>query len=119
MQPAAGGVLTLAHDCLDKATEIRRRTSIILGLDAHDVVNEMCGEWGVSNADEFYRYMRGLSDDELRAFMQESWKRIANATLLRATSGHGYIVKFNDVTMPFEDLRYRPLDTGFALDRQP
>jgi len=44
---------------------------------------------------------------------------IADDTLLRATSGHRYIVKFNDVTMPFEDLRYWPLDTGYALDRQP
>ncbi len=65
----------MPHDCLDKAREIRRRTSIILGLDAHDVVSEMCREWGVSNADEFYQYMRGLGDDELRAAVQEAWRR--------------------------------------------
>jgi len=66
----------LPHDCLDKAREIRRRTSIVLGLDAHDVISEMCRQWGVSNADEFYQYMRGLGDDELRAFVQEAWKRV-------------------------------------------
>lgn len=66
----------MPHDCLDKAREIRRRTSIVLGLDAHDVISEMCRQWGVSNADEFYQYMRGLGDDELRAFVQEAWKRV-------------------------------------------
>lgn len=65
----------MAHDCLDKAREIRRRTSIALGLDAHDVVSELCREWGASNTDEFYLYMKGLSDDELRAFVREAWKR--------------------------------------------
>ncbi len=65
----------MPHNCLDKAREIRRRTSITLGLDAHDVVSELCREWGVSNADEFYLYMKGLSDDELRAFVREAWKR--------------------------------------------
>ena len=66
----------MPHDCLDKAREIRRRTSILLGLDAHDVISEMCRQWGVANADEFYQYMRGLSDDELRAFVQEAWERV-------------------------------------------
>ncbi len=70
-----GKVFVLPHDCLDKAREIRRRTSIVLGLDAHDVVSEMCREWGVNSADEFYQYMRGLSDEELKAFVQEAWKR--------------------------------------------
>ena len=36
----------------------------------------MCRQWGVANADEFYQYMRGLSDDELRAFVQEAWERV-------------------------------------------
>ena len=60
----------------DKAREIRRRTSVILGLEAHDVVSELCREWGTANADEFYRRMRELSDDELRAYVQEAWKRV-------------------------------------------
>ena len=66
----------MPHDCMDKAREIRRRTNVILGLDAHDVVSELCREWGTANADEFYRHMRELSDDELRAYVQEAWKRI-------------------------------------------
>jgi len=60
----------------DKAREIRRRTSVILRLDAHDVVSELCREWGTANADEFYQHMKGLSDDELKAYVQEAWKRI-------------------------------------------
>ncbi len=66
----------MPHDCMDKAREIRRRTSVILGLEAHDVVSELCREWGTSNADEFYLYMKGLSDDELRAYVQEATKRV-------------------------------------------
>jgi hypothetical protein len=65
----------MPHDCMEKAREIRRRTSVILGLEAHDVVSELCREWGTSNADEFYQYMKGLSDDELRAYVQEAMKR--------------------------------------------
>ncbi len=66
---------------MDKAREIRRRTSIILGLEAHDVVSELCREWGTANADEFYQHMGGLSDDELRAYVQEAWKRIKKKKL--------------------------------------
>ncbi len=66
---------------MDKAREIRRRTSIILGLEAHDVVSELCREWGTSNADEFYQHMKSLSDDELRAYVQEAWKRIKRKKL--------------------------------------
>ena len=65
----------------DKAREIRRRTSVILGLDAHDVVSELCREWGTANADEFYQRMRSLSDDELKAYVQEAWKRIKRKKL--------------------------------------
>ncbi len=71
----------MPHDCMDKAREIRRRTSIMLGLEAHDVVSELCREWGASNADEFYQHMRGLSDDELKAYVQEAWKRIRRKKL--------------------------------------
>ena len=71
----------LPHDCMDKAREIRRRTSVILGLESHDVISELCREWGTANTDEFYRYMRSLSDDELRAFVQEAWKRIKRMKL--------------------------------------
>lgn len=60
----------------DKAREIRRRTNIVLGLDAHDVISELCREWGAANADEFYEHMSTLTDDELRAYVHEAWKRI-------------------------------------------
>lgn len=66
----------MPHDCMDKAREIRRRTAVVLGLEAHDVVSELCREWGTSNADEFYQYMKGLSDDELRAYVQEASKKV-------------------------------------------
>ncbi len=66
---------------MDKAREIRRRTSVMLGLDAHDVVSELCREWGTANADEFYQHMEGLNDDELRAYVQEAWKRIRRKKL--------------------------------------
>ena len=66
---------------MEKAREIRRRTSVILGLDAHDVVSELCREWGAANADEFYQYMKSLSDDELRAYVQEAWKRVRRKKL--------------------------------------
>ena len=69
------------HDCLDKAREIRRRTNVLLGLDAHDVVSELCREWRTADADEFYERMRSLSDDELRAFVQEAWKRVRRKKL--------------------------------------
>ncbi len=65
----------------DKAREIRRRTSVLLGLEAHDVVSELCREWGTANADEFYAHMKMLSDDELRAYVQEARKRIKRKKL--------------------------------------
>ncbi len=71
----------MPHDCMDKAQEIRRRTSVILGLEAHDVVSELCREWGTANADEFYQYMKGLSDDELRAYVQEAIRRVRRKKL--------------------------------------
>ena len=75
----------------DKAREIRRRTDVILGLDAHDVVSELCREWGTANADEFYQHMRGLSDDELRAYVQEAWKRIRKKKMaIKAEEGAAY-----------------------------
>ena len=58
------------HDCLGKATAIQQRTGILLGLDAHNIISQLCLEWGCQNADEFYQYMRGLSDDELRAHVE-------------------------------------------------
>ena len=77
----------MPHDCMDKAREIRRRTSVILGLDAHDVVSELCREWGTANADEFYQHMRSLSDDELRAHVQEAWRRIKRKKLALKAEG--------------------------------
>ena len=69
------------HDCTDKAREIRRRTSVLLGLEAHDVVSELCREWGAANADEFYQHMKGLSDDELRAYVEAARKRVQRKKL--------------------------------------
>ncbi len=66
---------------MNKAQEIRRRTSVILGLEAHDVVSELCREWGTANSDEFYQYMKGLSDDELRAYVQEAMRRVRRKKL--------------------------------------
>ena len=71
----------MPHDCMDKARVIRQRTSIILGLEAHDVVSELCREWGASNADEFYQRMKGLSDDALRAYVEEARKRVRKKKL--------------------------------------
>lgn len=81
----------MPHDCMDKARVIRQRTSIVLGLDAHDVVSELCREWGTANADEFYQYMKTLSDDELRAYVREAWKRIRKKkTALKAEEVSAY-----------------------------
>ncbi len=60
-----------------------RRTGILLGLEAHDVVSEMCREWGTSNADEFYRYMNGLTNDELRAFVESARKKLRGKKLVK------------------------------------
>ena len=65
------------HSCFDKAREIRRRTGIILGLDTHDVISEMCREWGTSNADEFYMRMKSMSDDQLKSEVDEAKRRLA------------------------------------------
>jgi hypothetical protein len=66
---------------MDKAREIRRRTSIILGLEAHEVISELCREWGTANADEFYQHMKGLSDEELKAYVQEARRRLRRKKL--------------------------------------
>ena len=40
---------------------------------------------------------------------------VTDDPLLQATRDHRYLVRFNDVTMPFEDLRYWAVDGGYAL----
>ncbi len=76
---------------MDKARVIRQRTSVILGLEAHDVVSELCREWGASNADEFYQHMRGLSDDELRAYVEAARQRVRKKRLgMRAEEVSAY-----------------------------
>lgn len=40
---------------------------------------------------------------------------ITDDPLLRATTSRRYLVKYNDVSMPFEELHYWPLDAGYAL----
>lgn len=66
---------------MDKARVIRQRTSMILGLDAHDVVSELCREWGTASADEFYQHMKGLSDEELKSYVEAAWKRVRRKKL--------------------------------------
>jgi|SRR5579875_3773829 hypothetical protein len=65
-----------SHSCWGKAREIQRRLKIWLGLDAHNIVSEMCNIWGTQNADEFYSYMRSLTDDELRAAIEEAKRKL-------------------------------------------
>ncbi len=40
---------------------------------------------------------------------------VTDDPLLKAAREHRYLVKVNDVTMPFEDLRYWAVDGGYAL----
>jgi hypothetical protein len=63
-----------------------RRTGILLGLEAHDVVSEMCREWGTANSDEFYKYMNGLSDDQLRAFVESARRRLKRKEVVEKTA---------------------------------
>ena len=56
-----------SHSCWGKAREIQRRTGILLGLEAHSIISEMCRLWGTQNADEFYMRMNSMSDAQLAA----------------------------------------------------
>jgi hypothetical protein len=69
-----------------------RRTGILLGLETHDVVSEMCREWGTSNADEFYRYMNALNDDQLRAFVESARRRLKRKEVVQKTAYHEDVV---------------------------
>ena len=40
---------------------------------------------------------------------------VTDDPLLKAARDHRYLVRFNDITMPFEDLRYWAVDGGYAL----
>ena len=40
---------------------------------------------------------------------------ITDDPLLRATTSRRYLVKYNDASMPFEELHYWPLEAGYAL----
>ena len=71
------------HSCWGKAREIQRRTGILLGLDAHDIVSEMCREWGTANADEFYERMNAMGDSELKAYVEDVKKKIARRKWLQ------------------------------------
>lgn len=59
-----------------KAREIRRRTGILLGLETHSLISEMCRIWGTTNADEFYQRMGGMSDEELRAAVETARRNL-------------------------------------------
>ncbi len=40
---------------------------------------------------------------------------VTDDPLLKAAKDHRYLVKYNDVTIPFEELRYWAVDGGYAL----
>ena len=82
----------MPHDCWSKSREIMRRTGILLGLEVHDVVSEMCREWGTMNADEFYKYMKGLSDDQLGAFAESARRRLKRKEVVEKTAYHENMV---------------------------
>lgn len=64
------------HSCHGKAREIERRLKMPLGLDVHDIITEMCKLWGTQNADEFWERMNSMSDDQLRAAVEEAKLRL-------------------------------------------
>jgi hypothetical protein len=64
------------HSCWGKARAIQKRLGIMLGLDSHEVISEMCREWGTQNPEEFYDRMNNMSDDELRASVEAAWDKI-------------------------------------------
>jgi hypothetical protein len=64
------------HSCFGKQREIEKRLQIPLGLEAHDLISEMCKLWGTANADEFYEKMNAMGDDELRAAVEEAKRRL-------------------------------------------
>ena len=55
------------HSCWGKAKAIQKRLGIMLGLDSHDVISEMCRMWGTANPTEFYDVMNNKTDAELRS----------------------------------------------------
>jgi hypothetical protein len=73
------------HSCGGKAREIKRRVGIMLGLDAHSTISEMCNMWGTKNAEEFYAKMDGMSDDELRAAVSAAWDKVKKRKRLMQT----------------------------------
>lgn len=74
------------HSCWGKARAIQKRLGIMLGLDSHEVISEMCKTWGTSNADEFYARMNSMGDDELRAAVEAAWDRVRKRKrLMKAT----------------------------------
>ena len=75
----------LPHSCFDKAREIRRRVGILLGLDSHDVISELCREWGCNNADDFYRFMNRIGDNELKAYVENAIRNARRKKLIKET----------------------------------
>jgi hypothetical protein len=73
------------HSCWGKAREVQKRLGIMLGLDSHNVISEMCRMWGVQNADEFYARMNNMSDDELRATVEAAWDKVKKRKRLMQT----------------------------------
>jgi len=65
-----------SHSCWGKAREIRRRTGILLGMEAHSIISEMCKMWGTQNADEFYIRMNSMSDGQLAADVEAARARL-------------------------------------------
>jgi hypothetical protein len=64
------------HSCFGKGREVERRLRIVLGLETHDIISEMCSLWGTANADEFYMRMNAMTDSELASWVDQARKRV-------------------------------------------
>ena len=84
----------MPHSCEDKAREIRRRTNILLGMEMHDVISEMCREWQTADSDAFYGYMSKLGDEELRAAVESARKRLRKRSLVKKAAYEDVVIAY-------------------------
>lgn len=78
------------HSCWGKARALQKRLGIMLGLDAHDIISEMCKQWGTTNADEFYERMNNMSDSELRSSVDAAWDKVKKRKRLQKATIEAY-----------------------------
>jgi hypothetical protein len=62
------------HSCFGKIRKIFERTGVLL---THDEVTFLCNLWECRDAEDFYRKMEGMSDDQLRDFARKAKKKKA------------------------------------------